>query len=227
MSGFIKKGGNWNQQQKGGNWNRVHQAQGAGSDVASTSVPSTVGPSASQVSPQSGNVHRVQLGSVVEVDLTEEEVSIQYFDVPASVRAVRRESPGEARLDGGHAAQGLLGFRDLVKVLGHNPHGYPKLPNLQPVPAADHFDIASTDDDDRWTTCLDDAVDLCSAASEPSAYLPDSALPDLEEAIESLNAASAARELCAVRRSHNAGESQPGRETRTATIEIGGVKFRE
>ena len=268
-----QKGGNWNQQQKG-NWNRVNQVHGAGSE-ASTSVPSTVGPSPSQVG-QTANVHRVQLESVVEVDLTEEEVSIQYFDVPASVRAVRRESPGEARLDGGHAAQGLLGFRDLVKVLGHNPHGYPKLPNLQPVPAAEHFDIASTDDDDRWTTCLDDAVDLCSAASEPSAYLPDSALPDLEEAIESLNAAPAARDLCAVRRS-NAGESPPGalphepvdievvvdsgadasclpmswaqvgksagpdkqwyrdaqgnriagRETRTATIEIGGVKFRE
>ena len=271
-----QKGGNWNQQQKGGNWNRVHQVQGAGSDVGSTSVPSTVGPSASQA-PQAGNVHRVQLGSVVEVDMTEEELSIQYLDAPASVRAVRRESPGEARLDGGHAAQGLLGFRDLVKVLGLNPHGYPKLPNLQPVPAAEHYNIASTDDDDQWTTCLDDAVDLCSAASEPSAYLPDSALPDLEEAIESLNAAPAARDLCAVRRGHNSGEASPGvlpheavdievvvdsgadasclsmswaqigksggadkqwyrdaqgnriagRETRTATIEIGGVKFRE
>ena len=271
-----QKGGNWNQQQKGGNWNRVHQVQGAGSDVASTGVPSTVGPSASQVSQAGGSVQRVQLGSVVEVDLTEEELSIQYFDVPASVRAVRRESPGEARLDGGHAAQGLLGFRDLVKVLGQSPHGYPKLPNLQPVPAAEHYDIASTDDDDRWTTCVDDAVELCSAASEPSAYLPDGALPDLEEAIESLNAAAAARDLCAVRR-NNAGESPPGvlpheavdievvvdsgadasclpmswaqvgksagpdkqwyrdaqgnriagRETRTATIEIGGVKFRE
>ena len=143
-----QKGGNWNQQQKGGNWNRVHQVQGAGSDVASTSVPSTVGPSASQA-PQAGSVHRVQLGSVIEVDMTEEELSIQYLDAPASVRAVRRESPGEAKLDGGHAAQGLLGFRDLVKVLGLNPHGYPKLPNLQPVPAAEHYNIASTDDDDQ------------------------------------------------------------------------------
>ncbi|CAE7773613.1 unnamed protein product, partial [Symbiodinium microadriaticum] len=81
-----QKGGNWNQPQKGsswnqqqkGNWNRVNQVHGAGSE-ASTSVPSTVGPSPSQVG-QTANVHRVQLESVVEVDLTEEEVSIQYFD---------------------------------------------------------------------------------------------------------------------------------------------------
>ncbi|CAE7787367.1 RE1 [Symbiodinium sp. CCMP2592] len=203
--------------------------------------------------------------------MTEEELSIQYFDVPAGVRAVKCAGAGEERCVGGHAAQGLLSFGDLVKVLALNPHGYPKLPNLQPVTTAVCHDLACTDGDGEWTVCHGKSLDLrCAALDNASEPCPEE-LPDLAEAIEALDAATAARSLCAVQRSRDAGthpepvdievvvdsgsdasclpmswgtigksggaDSQwyrdaqgnriSGREMRTATIEIAGVKFRE
>ncbi|CAE7512794.1 GIP [Symbiodinium sp. CCMP2592] len=203
--------------------------------------------------------------------MTEEELSIQYFDVPASVRAVRCAGADEERCGGSHAAQGLLDFGDLVKVLALNPHGYPKLPNLQPVTTAVCHDLACTDGDGEWTICHGESLDLQCAAPDNARKPCPVELPDLAEAIEALDAATAARSLCAVQRSSGAaahaepvdievvvdsgsdasclpmswgtigqsggadsqwyrdaqGDRISGREMRTATIEIAGVKFRE
>ncbi|CAE7827505.1 RE1 [Symbiodinium sp. CCMP2592] len=203
--------------------------------------------------------------------MTEEELSIQYFDVPASVRAVRCAGADEERCGGSHAAQGLLDFGDLVKVLALNPHGYPKLPNLQPVTTAVCHDLAWTDGDGEWTICHGESLDLQCAAPDNARKPCPVELPDLAEAIEALDAATAARSLCAVQRSSGAaahaepvdievvvdsgsdasclpmswgtigqsggadsqwyrdaqGNRISGREMRTATIEIAGVKFRE
>ncbi|CAE7249532.1 GIP [Symbiodinium sp. CCMP2592] len=250
-------------------WYRVQQVQNAGSDSASTVAPSTVGPSASQVQGPSAakSVNRVQLESPIEIDMTEEELSIQYFDVPAGVRAVKCAGADEERCVGGHAAEGLLDFGDLVKVLALNPHGSPKLPNLQPVTTH----LACTDLDGEWTICHGECLDVQCAAPDNAREPCPEELPHLAEAIEALDAATAARSLCAVQRSSGAaahaepvdievvvdsgsdasclpmswgtigqsggadsqwhrdaqGNRVSGREMRTATIEIAGVKFRE
>ncbi|CAE7242873.1 RE1, partial [Symbiodinium sp. CCMP2592] len=136
--------------------------------------------------------------------MTEEELSIQYFDVPASVRAVRCAGADEERCGGSHAAQGLLDFGDLVKVLALNPHGYPKLPNLQPVTTAVCHDLACTDGDGEWAICHGESLDLQCAAPDNARKPCPVELPDLAEAMEALDAATAARSLCAVQRSSGA-----------------------
>ena len=254
-------------------WYRVQQVQNAGSDAASTVAPSTVGPSVSQAQGPTAakNVHRVELEPSVEIDMTEEELSMQYFEVPGSVRAVESVEPDETIRAGSHEAQGLLDFGDVVKVLARNPHGYPKLPNLQPARQPEHHDLASTDFDGVWTICDCRTVDLQSHASEGAVELSNRVMPNLAESMETLDAALAARSLCAVQRFSGAlahaepvdievvvdsgsdasclplswgdivksggadsqwyrdaqGNRISGREMRTATIEIAGVKFRE
>ena len=270
----------------------VQQVQG--SDAASTVAPSTVGPSVSQAAGPSAatssnakNVNRVELGPV-EIDMTGEDVQMHVADSPYAVRAVTTAGSSEQRCTGGHEAQGLMSFGDLVKVLALNPHGCPKLPNLQPVvqPVPEHaaditcvcHDMAQTDDDDAWTVCESFPLDLRDPAGREQ--LPDDAsCPSVVESIEALSPADLPddhdwvmhppRCLLAVQRGLHQEEEAvdievvvdsgsdasclpmswasigqyggadgqwyrdaqghriSGQETRTATIEIAGVKFRE
>ena len=180
----------------------VQQVQG--SDAASTVAPSTVGPSVSQAAGPSNaapsnarNVNRVELGPV-EIDMTGDDVQVYVADSPYAVRAVTSAGTGEPRCTGGHEAQGLMSFGDLVKVLALNPHGCPKLPNLQPVVqpvperAADItcvcHDMAQTDDDDAWIVCESVALDLRDPATREQ--LPcDWSCPGVAESIEALSRA--------------------------------------
>ena len=145
-------------------WQNVQHVQG---DDASTTAPSTAGPSASQVRPSPDTSTTMRSVNMVQIDMTGDWCG-------GSINALTADSCPAAGDD----------FLKVVKSLALIPHRYPSLPNLVPVQENDLiaiaepectvfaqaiaepectvfaqqcgvevYDMSATDGDEDWTVC--------------------------------------------------------------------------
>ncbi len=219
-------------------WRNVQQVQQGQVEpsIASTAAPSAAGPSVSQAG-QAKNVHRV------EIDMTTDDFSsFACGSASPSVRAVQQVESG-CRVEIG--AEGSLGFLGIVRSLTHSQHSTPQLPNLKPVheiaqqvaivefqqPAV--FNMAYSDDDGEWTSC-DDVRTLCVSAVQHEG--PDSSQP-IQVVVDSGSDASClplswgSVGLSGGKDPNSFKDAQGNpihsSQTRTATLEIAGTRFKE